>query len=296
MTGDRAGDAAPAGGAANAAPRVLVVSVTYNSADTIEPFLASLATAGRIDEVIVADNASAEAAQVGAAVRAAGYRFVELERNEGYGGGVRGAVDAASATPDYILVANPDVIFTPGAVDSLVAAGEQLPRAGSLGPKILDADGTVYPSARRLPSLRTGVAHALFGRIWPGNPWTVRYRAEGKTESRRDAGWLSGACVLVRGEAYRELDGFDPGYFMYFEDVDLGDRLGRAGWRNVYVPEAVVTHTGAHSTSRERKRMEKAHHDSAYRYLSRRYSAWYFAPLRLAVRLGLWGRLWWVSR
>ncbi|MFP3464427.1 glycosyltransferase family 2 protein [Leifsonia sp. SIMBA_070] len=286
----------PTGDARRAAPQVLAVTVTYNSADTIHPFLDSLATAGHLDEVVVADNASAEAAEVGAAVAAAGFRFVELPDNEGYGGGVRGAVDAAAIDPDYILVANPDVVFTPGAVDALVAAAEELPGAGSLGPKILDADGTVYPSARRLPSLRTGVAHALFGRIWPGNPWTVRYRAEGETETRRDAGWLSGACLLIRGEAYRQLGGFDPGYFMYFEDVDLGDRLGKAGWRNVYIPEAVVTHTGAHSTSRERKRMEQAHHDSAYRYLSRRYSAWYFAPLRLAVRLGLWGRLWWVSR
>jgi N-acetylglucosaminyl-diphospho-decaprenol L-rhamnosyltransferase len=282
--------------AAHAVPRVLAVTVTYNSSDTIQPFLASLADAGRIDEVVVADNASEEAAAVRAAVTAAGHRFVELEVNEGYGGGVRAAVDAATATPDYVLVANPDVVFTPGAVDALVAAGEQLPEAGSLGPKILDADGTVYPSARRLPSLRTGVAHALFGRMWPSNPWSVRYRAEKETESRRDAGWLSGACLLIRGDAYRQIDGFDPGYFMYFEDVDLGDRLGRAGWRNVYIPEAVVTHTGAHSTSRERKRMEKAHHDSAYRYLSHRYEAWYFAPVRLAVRLGLWGRLWWVSR
>ncbi|UAJ80554.1 glycosyltransferase family 2 protein [Leifsonia sp. ZF2019] len=277
-------------------PSVLVVTVTYNSADTIAPFLDSLAGAGRVDEVVVVDNASAEAAEVGAAVSAAGHRFVELDRNAGYGGGVRAGVEAATSDPDYILVANPDVVFAPGAVDALVEAGEQEPGAGSLGPKILEADGSIYPSARRLPSLRTGVAHALFGRIWPANPWTVRYRAERETETRRDAGWLSGACVLVRSTAYRELDGFDPGYFMYFEDVDLGARLGQAGWRNVYVPEAIVTHTGAHSTSGVRRSMEKAHHDSAYRYLSRRYSAWYFAPLRLAIRLGLWGRLWWVSR
>ncbi|MDN4614418.1 glycosyltransferase family 2 protein [Leifsonia sp. F6_8S_P_1B] len=277
-------------------PSVLVVTVTYNSADTIRPFLDSLAEAGHADEVIAVDNASTEAEEVGELVRAAGHRFVELDRNAGYGGGVRAAVEAASTAPDYILVANPDVVFAPGALDALVAAGEQEPGAGSLGPKILEADGRIYPSARRLPSLRTGVAHALFGRIWPGNPWTVKYRAERETETRRDAGWLSGACLLLRASAYRDVDGFDTGYFMYFEDVDLGDRLGRAGWRNVYVPEAVVTHTGAHSTSRARRAMEKAHHDSAYRYLSRRYSAWYFAPLRLAIQLGLWGRLWWVSR
>ncbi len=277
-------------------PSVLAVTVTYNSAATIGPFLESLAAAGHVDEVVVVDNASAEAIETGEVVRAAGHVFLALNVNHGYGGGVRAAVDAAKSAPDYILVANPDLVFFPGALDALVAAGEQIPRAGSLGPKILDADGSVYPSARRLPSLRTGVAHALFGRIWPSNPWTVRYRAERETTTRRDAGWLSGACLLLRAEAYREVNGFDPAYFMYFEDVDLGDRLGRAGWRNVYVPEAVVTHTGAHSTSRERKRMESAHHDSAYRYLSHRYAAWYFAPLRLAVRLGLWGRLWWVSR
>jgi N-acetylglucosaminyl-diphospho-decaprenol L-rhamnosyltransferase len=249
-----------------------------------------------VDELVVVDNHSDEAQVVGERVRAAGGAFVALDRNLGYGGGVRAAVDTAEHDPDLILVANPDVVFAPGAIDALAAAAAQVPDAGSLGPKILDADGTVYPSARRLPSLRTGVAHALFGRIWPSNPWTVRYRAENETETRRSAGWLSGACVLIRATAYRDVNGFDDGYFMYFEDVDLGDRLGRAGWRNLYVPEAVVTHSGAHSTSRVRRSMEKAHHDSAYRYLSRRYAAWYFAPLRLAVRLGLWGRLWWVSR
>lgn len=276
---------------------VLVVTVTYNSTHAVRSFLASLPAAGTsVAEVVVADNASDEGAETGELVRAAGYRFLQLDRNEGYGGGVRAAVEAARSEFRYILVANPDVVFQPGSIDALVVAADELPSAGSLGPRILDADGTVYPSARRLPSLRTGVAHALFGRIWPGNPWTVRYRAERLTEARRDAGWLSGACVLVRAEAYREVGGFDPAYFMYFEDVDLGDRLGKAGWRNVYIPEAVVTHTGAHSTSRESHRMERAHHDSAYRYLARKYAGWYFAPVRLAVRLGLWGRLWWVSR
>ena len=275
---------------------VLVVTVTYNSLGTIDDFLRSLPSAGSVAEVVVADNASAEAAETGERVTAAGYRFVALTTIEGYGGGVRAAVDAARTEPDYILIVNPDVVFTPGSIDALVSAADELPAGGAFGPTILDPDGTVYPSARRLPSLRTGVAHALFGRIWPKNPWTVRYRAENETDARRAAGWLSGACLLVRATAYREVGGFDPGYFMYFEDVDLGDRLGKAGWRNMYIPESRVLHSGAHSTTGVRKPMEKAHHDSAYRYLSRKYAAWYFAPLRAAVRLGLWGRLWWVSR
>jgi N-acetylglucosaminyl-diphospho-decaprenol L-rhamnosyltransferase len=89
--------------------------------------------------------------------------------------------------------------------------------------------------------------------------------------------------------------GFDDRFFMYFEDVDLGYRLGKAGWKSVYLPSAIVTHTGAHSTSTESSRMIKAHHRSAYRYLSQKYSAWYFAPLRWALRLGLMLRAWWLT-
>ncbi len=279
------------------APRVVVVTVTYSSSDALGPFLRSLPEAGSsVAEVIVAENASPDAEETRRLAEAAGARFVDAGGNRGYGGGVEAGIAAATRPYDYILVVNPDVTFSPGSIDRLVAAAEETPEGGSFGPRILTAEGDVYPSARRLPSLRTGVAHGLFGRIWPGNPWTVAYRAEGQNDARRTAGWLSGACLLLRATAFEQIGGFDRSYFMYFEDVDLGDRLGRAGWSNVYVPDAVITHTGAHSASRDVKRMEKAHHDSAYLYLSRRYSAWYFAPLRLALRLGLWGRLWWISR
>jgi N-acetylglucosaminyl-diphospho-decaprenol L-rhamnosyltransferase len=276
---------------------VLVVTVTYDSTEAVRQFLASIPDAGEsIDEVIVAENASSEAQQTKAVAEVAGARFLPLPANVGYGSGVAAAIDAASAPYDYILVSNPDVVLESGSVDALVAAAEERPDGGSFGPKILTSEGDVYPSARRLPSLGTGVAHALFGRVWPTNPWSMKYRAERESDQRRNAGWLSGACLLIRPSAYRAIGGFDLSYFMYFEDVDLGDRLGRAGWSNIYIPEAVITHSGAHSASRNVKRMERAHHDSAYRYLSRKYSGWYYAPVRLALRLGLWGRLWWISR
>jgi N-acetylglucosaminyl-diphospho-decaprenol L-rhamnosyltransferase len=146
----------------------------------------------------------------------------------------------------------------------------------------------VYPSARALPSLRTGIGHALFANIWLGNPWTRAYRRDSSSDPvRRDAGWLSGACVLVRKSAFDELGGFDDGYFMYFEDVDLGYRLGKAGYRNVYEPAAVVVHSGAHSTSDHSARMISVHHESARRFLTRKYSGWYLWPVRVALTVGL---------
>lgn len=267
----------------------LVVTVTYNSGETLGTFLSSLAGAGTLaPEVIVVDNASENLDVERLVAIKYGAKLIELSENKGYGAGIAAGVSAGTSPAEFILITNPDVTFAPGALDDLLRAAEELPDAGALGPKILDAHGRVYPSARNLPSLRTGIGHALLSRVWPGNPWTRSYRADREYGSgRRDAGWLSGACLLVRRSAYEAIGGFDPSYFMYFEDVDLGDRLARAGWRNVYVPESVVTHTGAHSTARSAKRMDRVHHDSAYLYLSRQYSAWYFAPVRFAMRIAL---------
>jgi N-acetylglucosaminyl-diphospho-decaprenol L-rhamnosyltransferase len=98
---------------------------------------------------------------------------------------------------------------------------------------------------------------------------------------------LSGACVLVRKSAFDEIGGFDTGFFMYFEDVDLGYRLGKSGHRNVYEPAAVVTHTGAHSTNSDSGRMITAHHESARRFLNKKYSGPLLWPVRVVLRIGL---------
>ena len=156
------------------------------------------------------------------------------------------------------------------------------------GPLIREPNGEVYPSARLLPSVGRGIGHALFAAVWPSNPWTKAYRQE-KAPVERTAGWLSGSCFLMRREAFDSVKGFDERYFMYFEDVDLGDRLGRAGWLNVYVPTAEVVHTGGVSTSKPEvsARMLAEHHRSAYRYLADRHTGPRNAPIRAAVRAGL---------
>jgi N-acetylglucosaminyl-diphospho-decaprenol L-rhamnosyltransferase len=165
------------------------------------------------------------------------------------------------------------------------------PRAATVGPAILTPEGALYPSARDLPSLSTGVGHALVGWIWPGNPWTARYRRERDLPRERPAGWLSGSCFLVDLEVFHSVGGFDPAYFMYFEDVDLAERMGRRGWLHIYAPSAVVVHEGGHSTRREPHRMQRVHHTSALRYLSARYPGRRNAPLRLVLRAGLGGRM-----
>lgn len=274
------------------AASVAVVTVSYDSLAVLAPFLVSVPGSSAAPLVAyVADNKpdSPARAELEAAVAAAGAHYRPMSGNLGYGHAINAVVETLPESVRFVLVSNPDVLLGPGSIDALLATLAELPEAGAVGPKILEADGSPYPSARAVPSIRNGIGHALFATVWPSNPWTRSYRHEvGENPVRREAGWLSGSCFLIRREVFDTLGGFDTGYFMYFEDVDLGYRIGRAGWSNVYEPAAQVVHTGAHSTAGgESARMLEAHHRSAQRFLARKYSGPLLWPVRTALSLGL---------
>ncbi|CAJ1501871.1 glycosyltransferase family 2 protein [[Mycobacterium] kokjensenii] len=266
-----------------------VVTVTYSPGWHLDRFLASLSLATeRPVRVVMADNGSTDGAPEAAVQR---YPDVELLRtgsNLGYGGAVNAAVarlDADGAQrEEFLIVANPDVQWGPGSIDELLAAADRWPQAATLGPLIREPDGSVYPSARHLPSLVRGGMHAVVGPLWPNNPWSRAYRQERLEPSERAVGWLSGACLLVRRAAFDAIGGFDDRYFLYMEDVDLGDRLAKAGWLNVYVPSAEVLHQKGHATGKDPARNLAAHHRSTYTYLADRHTGWWRAPLRWSMR------------
>ncbi len=279
-------------------PTIGVATVTYKSEGTVAPFLASTAAASTNPvTIVVADNSPSESGETGRIAESYGARFIARSTNDGYGSAMNEAVDSLPADIDFVLISNPDVVLGAQSIDLLVEAAHKHPRGGAFGPRIVEESGETYPSARSLPSLRTGIGHAMLGRVRPSNRWTRRYRLDHDADLvEREAGWLSGACLLVRRSAFDAVSGFDPSYFMYFEDVDFGARLGKAGWENVYVPTATVMHTGGHSTAQNSRAMERVHHQSAYLYLSRKYSAWYLWPLRVFLRAALYTRSIWVAR
>lgn len=271
----------------SSSPVLAVVTVSYRSGSVLPGLISSLREAtSRPYELLIADNAPAEGARSIAAE--SGARYLPMDRNAGYGAAVNAATRMLGPEVRWVLICNPDVRLLPGSLDLLVDRLEADPAIGAVGPRVLNEDGSTYPSARAVPSLRTGIGHALFANIWKGNPWTRTYRAAADpSDEPRVAGWLSGSCLLVRRTAFDAIGGFDEGYFMYFEDVDLGVRMASAGHRNVYVPSARVVHVGAHSTSAEAPRMVAAHHDSARRFVGSRYRG----PLLLPVRWAIYGAL-----
>jgi N-acetylglucosaminyl-diphospho-decaprenol L-rhamnosyltransferase len=118
-----------------------------------------------------------------------------------------------------------------------------------------------------------GAAHAALAPLWPDNPATRRYHMAGVDRSRPlDVDWVSGACMLLRRQAFDQVGGFDPGYFMYFEEMDLCLRLHRAGWRVVFDPLAEVKHVVGGSTRSAPYAKVVHHHRSALRFYCRRYA------------------------
>lgn len=269
-----------------------IVTVGYRSESVLPILLSSIpAATSRHYRVLIADNAPTEGTKSIAAEY--GTEYLPMDRNAGYGSAVNAAVRALGPEVRWILVSNPDVQLLPGSVDRLIEQLDHDPQAGAAGPRVLNPDGTTYPSARAVPSLRTGIGHALFANIWKRNPWSRTYRADtADSDSPREAGWLSGSCLVVRRTAFEAIGGFDEGYFMYFEDVDLGVRLAEAGYRSVYVPGSHVVHIGAHSTSGEAPKMIAAHHRSARRFIDRRYRGPLRAPLRWSIAGALAVRSW----
>ena len=271
-------------------PHLAAVFVTH---DTREELLAALdALAADPErpsdlEVVVVDAGSGDGTVAAVRGRADGSRVLALS-NTGFGRGANAGVRATSAR--FVLVANADVQVRPGALQRLAATLAAEDDVAAVGPQVRYPSGALQASARRQLDTPTVLGHAALGRLWPENPWTRRYHARDlPSEAPRDVAWLSGCALLLRREAFESVGGFDPGYFLYVEDVDLGDRLRAAGWRLRYEPAAVVEHRVGASTSRARLSALWHHAASLDRYLARRlHGAGRLLRPLLPVALAVW--------
>ena len=221
-------------------------------------------------ELVVVDNGSRDGSVAALARELPSVRVLETGRNLGYAGAVNRGV-AATRAP-VVAVLNSDVEVSPGTAAALLARLDGEPDLAAIGPVIKNPDGSLYPSARTVPSPGDAVGHALLGMVRPSNPFTRRYRQLDIDPTRpRDVDWLSGAAVWLRRSALQSVGGWDEHYFMYMEDIDLGWRLRRLGWRVAYEPGGAVMHVQAASTDRHPYRMIVAHHRSAFRFAAKRW-------------------------
>ena len=150
----------------------------------------------------------------------------------------------AATTAPWVVMANPDTVARPDAVDRLVSFAQSRPRAGVCGPRLVYPDGRLQSSRRRFPTVAgTAVRRTPLRLAFPPDRWQQsHYCTDEEPDMPAPADWLIGAFLLLRRQMADEIGGLDAGFRLYGEDIDLGYRAARAGWERWFVPDAVVQH------------------------------------------------------
>ncbi|MDQ3569560.1 MAG: glycosyltransferase family 2 protein [Actinomycetota bacterium] len=271
------------------AARVSAIVVNYNDREHLLECVRSLRSEG-VKDLIVADNDSSDGSPEALEEMDPEVTVVPVGGNFGYP--VAANRGASRSSGELLLICNSDVTVEDGAVVALAAAMDADERFGVVGPRIMDPDGSLYPSPRRFPAMGVALGHAFLGLFAPRNRYTRRYRMLDWQQQPGPVDWVSGACFMCRRDAWDSLGGLDEAYFLYAEDVDLCWRAWKAGWKVGFEPAARVTHIGGATTSLAPYRFIVLHHRSALRFSRRYLTGWRqvllpFTTIGLGVRLVL---------
>ncbi len=216
--------------------RTAAVVVSHGNAAELERLLPALEP--QVDELIVVANVPGSAGSLPAAAR-----LIENPRPRGFGANVNAG--AAASTAELVCSVNPDAVPHDGAVATLRDFLAQHPRAGVAGPRMLYPDGSLQPSRRRFPTVAgTLVRRTPLRRVLDPKRVHERHYYAGEAEAVEpvQSDWMLGGFLMLRRTMLDELGGFDEGFFLYGEDIDLCYRAAQAGWERWYVPGAVVEH------------------------------------------------------
>lgn len=273
-----------------------IIIVNYRTPQLVIDCLASLADqVGEDDLVLVVDSASEDGSprMILEACRANGWNWVQvmaLMENRGFAAANNAGMRHTGHADAWLLL-NSDTIVRPGALAALRTAFWELPHAAAIGPRLEWPDGApqiscfraIRPINEFLAAARTGPLSALFRRYEIALPVSDR---------PSEAEWVSFAAVLLRAYAVERVGLLDEGYFMYYEDVDYGRLLRRAGWQVAYWPAARIVHLRG-GTSEVKAATANRTRRPAYYYASR---ARYFAKFYGIPGLWLTNLLWHAGR
>lgn len=191
----------------------------------------------QVDELVVVANGPGSAVEL-----PPGVRVLQNERRRGFSANINAGVAATAG--EYVIVSNPDAIAAQDAVAELVVFADAHPRCGVAGPKMVNPDGTLQASRRTFPTIAgTIVRRTPLRVLFPPLQWQRRhYLLDAPADRPLEVDTMLGAFLLMRRTMLDEIGGWDDGYQLYVEDIDLNYRAMKAGWERWWVPSAVVHH------------------------------------------------------
>jgi GT2 family glycosyltransferase len=223
--------------------KVSAVVVSHGHADELTRSLPALVP--QVDETVVVANVPGSVGEVGEEVRV-------LENAHPLGFAANANRGVAETRGELVVVANPDTRPAPGAVATLARFTGTRPRCGIAGPQLVYPDGRWQPSRRRFPGVGgTLVRRTPLRMLFPPlERQRGYYLLDERPTEPVETDWVLGAFLLLRRTMLDELGGFDAGFRLYGEDIDLCYRAAKAGWERWYVPDAVVVHRWERASDR----------------------------------------------
>lgn len=270
---------------------VSVIIINYGTAELALKAAASVfawPAGGRRVDIHLVDNASpsGDALRLLNGIRAHGWEgrvtlYAEQE-NHGFGRGnnfVLRVLAKRRQPPEFVLLLNPDARLENDSIDVLASFLTIHPKVAVAGARITKPDGLPVTAAFRFPCLISVFSNALsFGPVARRLArWEVPLPPDLSTGP---VDWVAGAAMMVRWEALMEVGGFDPAFFLYYEEVDLMQQLARRGWQTWYVAEAHVIHsegaaTGVKSGEERRRRRPAYWYESWQHYFRKNHGRSY---------------------
>jgi GT2 family glycosyltransferase len=262
-------------------PLVSVIVVSHNTRDELLRCLGSLSSVTVPVEICVVDNASADGSADAVAQRFPDVRLIRNADNAGFGRANNQGL-AATRAP-FVLLMNSDAELRPGCLEAMLGLLRDRARLGIVGPKTLEEDGAVQVCfGPELTPLREWKQRRLVHGVKQRCPAALREAAEAASREHEPA-WVSASCLLARREALAAVSGFDEGYFLYEEDVDLCRRVRQAGWSILFTPAAEAVHHLGRSVARDPERARFEYQRSHLRYYALHNGRLASAALRVYV-------------
>jgi GT2 family glycosyltransferase len=220
-------------------PKVAIVILNWNGCSLLEKFLPLVITHSPGAEIIVADNASTDDSISYLTHHFKNVRTIRFSSNHGFAGGYNRALEQVHAS--YFMLLNTDVEVLPGWLTPLVDFLDSHPEVAACQPKIRSFD-------QRHLFEHAGAAGGFIDRYgYPfcrGRMFTTLETDHGQYDQPTPIFWATGACMLIRSDVFKKLNGFDERFFAHMEEIDLCWRIHRAGYRVYCIPESTVFHIG----------------------------------------------------
>lgn len=271
---------------------VSAIIVNYNAGPLLRACVDSLLACPLAIEIIVVDNASHDGSLAGLP-ESPHVRVIRNPANVGFAAACNIGIGASSAP--FLLFLNPDCVFRPGAIATLLSGLQSAERVGMVGGLLVNEDGTEQGGGRRaVPTpwrsfVRVFGLHR-FAHRWPKLFYDFHLHKQPLPERPIEVEAISGACMLVKRAAVEDVGLWDEGYFLHCEDLDWCMRFRQKGWQILFVPDARIVHAlGACSRSR-RVFVEWHKHKGMVRFYRKFFRHQYPGALMWLVTLGVWLR------